>query len=270
MRVVQDRYESCIYKPGEIQRCPARVPTARLTPEQLDLMLEEGDQRVGRSLFRTECPFCNACAPVRVDVAAFRPSRDQRRNLRRNDAELRIEVGEPELSRRRVALWNRHRRERGLLTEHSRRDPPGYEDWLVHTCAPTVEVRYLLGDQLVGVSLLDVGRNSANSAYHYFDPRESRRGIGTYSVLKELELCRALGLRWYYLGLWVEACGPLRYKTGFHPHERLTRGRWVREDEAVTPVAAEAPSHETLTDDILLAVLRETMTLSRSPREDRG
>ncbi len=265
-RVVQDRYEACIYKPGEVQRCPARMPAARLTPEQLDLLLEEGDQRVGRSLFRTECPFCTACAPVRVDVDAFKPSRDQRRNLRRNDLDLRVEVGEPELSRRRVALWNRHRRERSLMTEHSRMDPPGYEEWLVQSCAPTVELRYLLEDKLVGLTVLDLGRAAANSAYHYFDPRHARRGIGVYSVLKELELCRALGLRWYYLGLWVEACGPLRYKTGFHPHERRVDGRWLREEERPPP--PPAPPVE-LTDDVLLSMLRaaERDGLGREPAD---
>jgi arginine-tRNA-protein transferase len=112
------------------------------------------------------------------------------------------------------------------------------------------------------VSLLDVGRSSANSAYHYFDPRRSRMGLGVYSVLKEIELCAALGIRWYYLGLWVEACGPLRYKTGYHPHERRVRGLWVREEKPPElPPAPPVPP--VLTDDVLLAVLRESRTLAR-------
>ena len=48
-----------------------------------------------------------------------------------------------------------------------------------------------------------------------------------YSVLHEIDVCRVLGMRWYYLGLWVEDCAALRYKSGYHPHERLVRGRWV-------------------------------------------
>lgn len=225
-RVVQDRYEDCIYLPGQVARCPARAPASPLTPEQLDLLLEEGDQRVGGTVFRTECPFCNACEPVRIDIAGFSPSRSQRRVLRRN-ADLRVEMGPPSLSRRRVALWNRHRRARGLLTEHSRRDPTGYSEWLVESCAPTTEVRYFLEDRLVAVSLLDLGVTSANSAYHYFDPTHADRSLGVNSVLHEIEHCRGLGMRWYYLGLWVQDCSALRYKSGYHPHERLIRGRWV-------------------------------------------
>jgi arginine-tRNA-protein transferase len=227
-RLVQDRFEECIYLPGQVARCPARAPVKRLDGDQLDLLLEEGDQRVGSTLFRTECPFCHACEPVRIDIAAFRPTRAQRRVWTRNEGEVAVEFGDPELSRRRVAMWNRHRRTRGLLNENSRRDPVGYKDWLVDSCAPTTEVRYVVDGKLAAVSLLDLGRTSANSAYHYFDPRYARRSLGVYSVLKEIEHCRALGMRWYYLGLWVRDCSALRYKSGYHPHERLVRGAWVR------------------------------------------
>lgn len=225
-RIVQDRFEECIYRPGQVARCPARVPSAPLTPSQLDLLLEEGDQRVGGTVFRTECPFCTACEPVRIDISRFEPSRSQRRVIRRNE-DLVVEQGPPTLSRRRVALWNRHRRARGLLSEHSRRDAVGYQEWLVDSCAPTTEVRYLLAGRIIAVSLLDLGETSANSAYHYFDPVHAVRSLGVYSVLHEIELCRAMGMRWYYLGLWVSDCSALRYKSGYHPHERLIAGRWV-------------------------------------------
>lgn len=246
-RVVQDRFEECIYRPGQVARCPARVPTRRLSPEQLDILLEEGDQRVGGSVFRTECPFCDACEPVRVDVEHFRASRSQRRVWRRNQ-DLRVEIGPPTLERRRVKLWNRHRRLRGLLTEHSRRDAVGYHEWLVETCAPTVEFRYFEGDRLLAVSVLDMGRTSANSAYCYFDPHVSERSLGVYSVLHEVEWCRSLGMKWYYLGLWVADCEALRYKTNYLPHERLVRREWVRfearEDEPAPPASKQGPADD--------------------------
>ncbi|MES2643246.1 MAG: arginyltransferase [Myxococcota bacterium] len=239
-RIVQDRFEDCIYRPGQVARCPARVPTVPLSPEQLDLLLEEGDQRVGGTVFRTECPFCSACEPVRIDIPAFTPSRAQRRVMRRNE-DLTVELGPPTLSRRRVSLWNRHRRARGLLTEHSRKDPIGYQEWLVESCAPTTEVRYSLDGRLVAVSLLDLGLTSANSAYHFFDPSHAARSLGVYSVLHEIEVCRARGMRWYYLGLWVEDCAALRYKSGYHPHERFVRGRWVPAPRPIEPTEPTQP-----------------------------
>lgn len=233
-RVVQDRFEECIYRPGQVARCPARVPLQRLSPEQLDMLLDEGDQRVGGTVFRPECPFCTACEPVRVDIRAFAPSRSQRRVQKRNE-DIRVEIANPQLSRRRVAMWNRHRAARGLMTESSRRDPIGYQEWLVDSCAVTREVRYWLDDRMVAVSVLDFGRESANSAYCYYDPRYADRSLGVYSVLWEMEHCRSLGMRWYYLGLWVADCSALRYKTNYLPHERLVRGRWVRFEQKVEP-----------------------------------
>ena len=242
-RVVQDRFEACVYRPGQIARCPARAPVSPLTPGQLDVLLNEGDQRVGPTVFRTECPFCQACEPVRVDVESFQPSRSQRRVLVRN-ADLRVELGPPSMSRRRVALWNRHRRGRGLLTAYSRKDPVGYREWLVESCAPTVEVRYLDGERLVALSVLDLGVSSANSAYHYFDPTEARRSLGVFSVLREIELCASLGIRWYYLGLWAADAQALQYKSGYYPHERLVRGEWVRfTDRASDPATADPTAY---------------------------
>lgn len=242
-RVVQDRFEACVYRAGQVARCPARAPLSRLSPEGLDILLAEGDQRVGQTVFRTECPFCHACEPVRIDVAAFKPSRTHRRVLGRN-ADLRVEMGPPVLTRRRVALWNRHRRGRGLLTEYSRRDPVGYQDWLVESCASTVEVRYLEGSRLIGVSLLDLGVTSANSAYHYFDPAVERRSVGVFSVLRELQFCAAAGIRWYYLGLWASDAQALRYKSSWYPHERLIRGDWERfESRAADPARLDPAAY---------------------------
>jgi arginine-tRNA-protein transferase len=47
-------------------------------------------------------------------------------------------------------------------------------------------------------------------------------------VLKEIQLARALGLEWYYLGLYVGGCRALRYKASYFPHERLIDGVWRR------------------------------------------
>ena len=103
------------------------------------------------------------------------------------------------------------------------------------TCAVTLEFRYYVDDKLSCVSILDMGQTSANSAYCYFDPKVADRSLGVYSVLYETEWCRARGMRWYYLGLWVSDCSALRYKTNYLPHERLVRGRWVRVEERAEP-----------------------------------
>jgi arginine-tRNA-protein transferase len=225
-RVVWDQMEECPYLPGQVARLPLRLPTTALSPEEFDRRLEVGERRSGRMLYRTQCPACVACQPLRVPVARFAPTASQRRALRRNQDDIHMEVGVPELSWDRLNLYNRHKHERGL----ARRDEPlgatGYRAWLVDTCVDTREVRYFLGKKLVGVSILDVGKTSASSVYHYFDPDESRRSLGVYSVLREIAWCAEAGVEWYYLGFYVRDCSRLSYKSTYFPHQRRVDGAW--------------------------------------------
>lgn len=236
--LVSDDVESCPYRAGQEARCPRYRPFGRLSPVQLDRMLAAGYQRVGTALFRTACPLCRSCEPVRVPVAEFKRSRSQERVWKRN-RDLRVTLESPGISYERVALWNRHRIQRGLLMSEADQDPRVYAGWLAESCAGTVEVRYHLGRRLLAVSLLDFGRSAANSAYHYFDPDVDQRSLGVYSVLHEIEMCRERGIDWYYLGLWATDAAALRYKANYFPHERLIGNRWTRfETREVWPVPA--------------------------------
>ncbi|MFN7146694.1 MAG: arginyltransferase [Myxococcota bacterium] len=225
-RVVWDQLEECPYRDGHTARLPLRMPPRLLTDEELDRALDAGDRRSGRMLYRTRCPACTACEPLRVPVSRFRPTTSQRRALRKNE-DVRLEVGPPLASADRVALFNRHKFERGLSRSEEPLSAANYRAWLVDSCVDTRELRYLVGDKLVAVSILDVGRTSASAVYHYFDPDEGRRSLGVYSVLREIQWCAEVGLDWYYLGFYVEDCGHLAYKATYLPHQRRVGGEWV-------------------------------------------
>jgi len=231
-RVVWDQLEECPYRSGQVARLPLRMPFGTVSADGFDKVLEDGERRSGRMIYRTQCPACSACEPLRVPVPEFRPSASQRRVWRRNEGGVEVEVGRPELTLDRVDLYNRHKLERGLATRDEPLGFQGYRNWLVDTCTDTREVRYRVGGRLVGVSIVDFGRRSASSVYHYFDPDESRRGLGVYSVLKELAICADAGIEWYYLGFYVDDCRHLSYKAGYWPHERRVRGGWQRFERA--------------------------------------
>jgi arginyl-tRNA--protein-N-Asp/Glu arginylyltransferase len=165
---------------------------------------------------------------LRIDVAAFVPSKTQRRVWRHGSAELRTEIDVPRLSAEKVALYNRHKGERGLLVSEHVLDADGYRDFLVSSCAETIELRYRQGGRLVAVAIADVASNALSAVYCYFDPGYSRLSPGTYSILRLLELCRTWELQYLYLGLYVEGCATMAYKATYLPHERLIAGRWRR------------------------------------------
>jgi arginine-tRNA-protein transferase len=211
------------------------MPTEEIRPESFDQLLAEGDRRNGIMLYRTRCPSCNACQPIRVPVADFQPTRSQRRVQKRNEGEVRFEFGTPEVSERRLEIYNRHKIERGLSRTSQPMDATDYRMWLVNSCVDTREVRYFVGEKLVAVSILDFGRDSVSSVYHYFDPDESWRSLGVYSALTEIRLTEELGFHWYYLGFYVADCSHLAYKADYHPHQRREGGHWVLYREAGAP-----------------------------------
>lgn len=88
--------------------------------------------------------------------------------------------------------------------------------------------RYRTADgRLVALGFIDVLVDGFSSVYFAFDPAETRRSLGVYSVFAECSLLASLGKRWYYLGFWVDGCRKMEYKAGFRPHELAHEGRWV-------------------------------------------
>lgn len=229
-RVLWDQVEPCPYRDGQQARLPLRVPVGPLRPEAFDACLEAGDRRSGRMLYRTACPACTSCEPLRVPVREFQPSKSQRRVWRRNVDELRVETGPPLLDEQRLTLFNRHKLERELSRSGEGLSAESYQAWIVHSCVQSMEFRYFVGERLVAVSIVDRGARSLSSVYHYFNPDESRRSLGVFSALAEISWAREQGYDWYYLGFYVSDCAHLRYKADYRPHERRVGGVWTRVD----------------------------------------
>lgn len=226
-RIVHDDLEPCPYLDGQRARMPLRWQLQPVSPEAFDRQLAAGDRRVGRMLYRTSCPACTACEPIRIPVADFQMGRSQRRVWKRN-ADIRVEVGPARFSAEKLALYNRHKRERGLARREQDMTREGYEGWFVHSCCRTLEMRYMLADRMIGVGILDVGARDSSSVYFFFDPDASERSLGVYSVLVEIAWLQRRGGRHHYLGLYVADCRHLSYKATYFPHERASGGEWRR------------------------------------------
>jgi arginine-tRNA-protein transferase len=203
-----------------------RLPVRPLTPLELSRRLDDGDRRQGLLLYRPACPRCHACEAIRVDVLQFAPTKTQRRIWRRGNEFLHTKVGPPLVSAERVDLYNRHKRERDLTIGNDLLDLMGYEQFLVDSCADTIELSYWDGDRLVGIAVADRASDALSAVYCFFDPDYSRVSPGAYSILKHIALCREWGLRYVYLGLYVATCRSLRYKADYLPHERRIDGEW--------------------------------------------
>jgi len=225
-RVVHDEAEPCPYLSGQTARMPLRWQLEPLHPSDFDRCLAQGDRRVGQMLYRTKCPTCTACEPIRIPVDGFEPSRSQRRVWRRNQ-DIAVDVAPASFSEEKLDLYNRHKLERGLSQSGQPMTRRGYEGWFLRSCTQTVEMRYRQGEHLVGLGIVDLGDRDSSSVYFFFDPNLSDRSLGVYSVMVELAWMRRRRGRFHYLGLYVDGCRHLAYKGSYHPHERRIGGQWA-------------------------------------------
>ncbi|MEE8440641.1 MAG: arginyltransferase [Spirochaetia bacterium] len=197
-----------------------------------EAMLADGWRRSGTSLYQNHCPGCRCCTPARVPVNHFRPSRSQRRVLRRN-ADVTVEVVAPAADAESIDLYQRYVRARhtpASLSTTGDVTSEQFKEFLVNSPVHTRAMRYLIGDRLVGIGWVDILPDGLSSVYFAFDPTESRRSLGTYSIMKEVAVARDLGKEWLYLGFFVPDSPKMAYKGTFHPCEFAVDGAWT-EDE---------------------------------------
>ena len=225
---VIDNEHPCSYLPSRTARMPLVVPERQIRGDEFDAMLAGGMRRSGRFAYYTACEGCQACEPVRIEVAKFRWTDSWRRVLNRGDKMLRIEISPPEFSEERLELFNLHRASRDLSNGDGDYGAYDYEGFLVDSCCSlTRELRYYLEDQLLAVSVVDVGSCSISAVYTYFDPAYSKLSLGSYSVLKQIQMAQVSDLKWLYLGLYVEENSHLSYKSRFKPQQRYIHSTWV-------------------------------------------
>lgn len=203
-----------------------QYPIRQLTAEEVDRRLAAGYRRQGVLLYNVDCPSCHACEPIRLRADTFQPSKTQRRIWRKASAFFDVEIGPPEVTEERVALYNRHKFERGLARTDLPMSPDGYRSFLVDRCCDAVEIRYSHEGTLAAVAITDRGRESLSAVYTYYDPDFEAMSPGVFSILTQVELCRAWGMTYMYLGLYIAGSEHMRYKGTYLPHERLVGGQW--------------------------------------------
>ena len=204
-----------------------------LPPAIYESLLPRGFRRSGTSFYRTICEGCDRCIPIRIDVENFRPSRSQRRVLRRNiDTQVSCDSGETSFREDRFRLYESYCRDRHGKPTESGEGSNVYSSFLVDSPLGSVTVTeyWTVQDghpRLIGNGYLDVLPEGLSSVYFVWDTVVSRLSLGTYSILREIELARNLGKRWYYLGFWVPGSPVMDYKANFGPAQISRHDRWI-------------------------------------------
>jgi leucyl-tRNA---protein transferase len=204
-----------------------------LEPYMYGKLLSMGFRRSGRIVYKPVCRSCSECRQIRIPVALFNPGRSMKRVLRLGE-DVQMNISRPQYSDEKYELFKRY-----LDHYHDdtmSRDRMSFVSFLYDSPAETYEIIYSLEGRTVGVSIVDAVHDGLSSVYMYFDPEYGKLSPGTLSIIREIGLCLALKLPYYYLGYLVSGSKTMNYKSRFRPYEVLTEpDKWQTAGESRSP-----------------------------------
>ncbi|MGY8770185.1 MAG: hypothetical protein ACKVH8_17350 [Pirellulales bacterium] len=155
--------EACPYLEDRNSILPLYLPLGSVDGETFDQVLEREARRTGPYLYVTQCPSCQACEAIRLDVDEFSFRRRHKRVIKKCAEIVTVEIGSPIVDQQRVDLYNRHKLERELGSKPI--DQEEYAEFLVNSCCQSIEFRYLIEGKLIGVAIADLGELSLSAVY---------------------------------------------------------------------------------------------------------
>jgi arginine-tRNA-protein transferase len=190
------------------------------------LLANAGFRRSGNMLYRPNCPTCQACTATRVPVEQFLPSKRQKRVLKKN-ADLSVTRLAAEYSEEHYLLFAKYLKQRHADGGMDDTSEDGYRNFLLGAWSETILLEFRDSTAaLLAVAVTDVLDNGLSAVYTFFDPEQSKRSLGGFAILSQIQHARELKLDWLYMGYWVEACQKMSYKTEYQPLQVLTGSSW--------------------------------------------
>ncbi|MBL9115329.1 MAG: hypothetical protein JNJ83_10020 [Verrucomicrobiaceae bacterium] len=196
----------------------------------MDQLWAAGWRHQGTLFFRYDaCEMQGAwhdIVPVRIRVGDFQMSKSHRRVWRKN-ADIRWEVGPAIIDEPTHEIFERHK------TRFQDNIPESIHCFFTSqphdTPCECLSLRAFLGNRLVAASFMDMGGLCTSSVYAIFDPAFARRGLGTLTLLKEVELTRKSGRTFLYPGYATREPSHYDYKKTFSALEGLhwPSSRWL-------------------------------------------
>ena len=220
----------CGYLPDRHWQLKYEV-VGQVSSDEFHQRLRNGWRRFGYALFKPNCPNCKMCQSLRVPVATFQPDRSQRRAWAKNEADVTLSIGEPDVTREKLDLYDKfHRFQHSSKgwPEHAPKNASDYVESFVDNPFPTEEWVYRLNGAVVGVGYVDVFGDAYSAIYFYHDPELRDRSLGTFNVLSILRRAKLEQQAYLYLGYYVAGCRSLEYKARYQPNEVFTgTGEWM-------------------------------------------
>lgn len=200
-------------------------PNKEMSTRIYSWLIDHGFRRNGNHLYRPRCPQCSACVPTRVCVSAFKPNRSQQRTLRLNQ-DLTAQVLLKDFYQEYYDLYKQYLHTRHADSPMDQSTIEDYREFIIGSWSNTQFLEFRLGKKLICVVVFDVLPQGLSAVYSFYDIYFSKRGLGTFAILKLIEETVTRKLPYLYLGYWIKECNKMSYKTNFKPIEGYVNKDW--------------------------------------------
>lgn len=215
---------ACNYIAGEQEQLLVVREESLFNAAGYDVLLQNGFRRSGNDVYRPHCSNCQACQSLRINVANFTASKSQKRLLKKN-SDLHINCCDIPKDGY-YPLYENY-----INTLHSDgamypATQEQYQGFIVSNWLSPLFVEIYQEQTLIAVAVTDKLDTSLSAMYCFYHPEYQQRSLGTFAILKQLELAKQWGKLWLYLGFQIDECNKMNYKANFHPHQRLIAEKW--------------------------------------------
>jgi arginine-tRNA-protein transferase len=219
----------CSYLPDKEERLLIAVDERLQNSNSYSLLMAEGFRRSGEQSYRPYCPNCSACQSIRVLINNFSPSKSQKRSLKRN-AHFTIKQSDT----LRDYYYPLYENYINTLHQDGSMYPANVEQFESFLSSKLTTQLFIEtwcvvnGEtQLICVAVTDVLSNALSAVYTFYHPDFKPQGLGRFSILTQIDVCRQLDLPYLYLGYQIDDCQKMNYKNSYFPHERFISSEWL-------------------------------------------
>ena len=191
-----------------------------------DQLTRAGFRRSYGVAYAQACPNCNECIAIRVRASEFSCSRSQRRIMKKNADLIATEV--PAVANEeQFILFESYQASRHSGGDMENMNYSDYQSLVQENMIDTAIIEFRQKDRLVSCIIIDKLTDGFSAVYSFFDVKnEQRRSLGSYMILWLIEYSKSLGLKYVYLGFWINNCRKMSYKTDFQPLDYFSSGVW--------------------------------------------
>ncbi len=221
----------CSYLPGQQEKLLIAVDQLIYSPPNYEQLMQIGFRRSGSQVYRPYCETCQACQSLRVLADEFKPSRSQKRLLKKSaDLKVQLQLAQQDP----YQYYPLYEKYINLRHQDGSMYPANIEQFNSFIEAQWLNVGFLEiydGDKLISVSVIDVLPEALSAVYTFFDPDYEQLSLGSVAIIKSIAFAKQMQLPHVYLGYQIDDCKKMNYKNKYKPYEALIGGHWERSDK---------------------------------------